>query len=87
MLLTEIAQTPDERIPELLKITRLLRQAVVVDIDLTNALDRAMEKIDRAEMGNTNQENIQKLFQEWAELDEEKEQKQTLEIIESIEGV
>jgi hypothetical protein len=87
MLLTEIAQTPDDRIPELLKITRLLRQSVVIDLAPTNTLNQAMEQIDRAEMGNTNRENIQKLFQEWAELDEEEEQKQILKIIESIEGV
>ena len=33
------------------------------------------------------QEKIQKLCESWAELDDENEQKETLKIIESLEGV
>jgi hypothetical protein len=86
-LIAEIEQIPNDRIPEQLKITRLLRQSATVDRASKNAWNEAIEKIDRAERESKNEENIQQLFQEWTELDEEQEQKETLKIIESLEGV
>jgi hypothetical protein len=87
-LLTEIEQTPDEHIPELLKIVRGFRQHAIIEQTSTSASwHKAIERINSTEGQEQTQAKIGKLFQDWVELDEEEEQKQTLEIIESIEGV
>ncbi|PSB57395.1 hypothetical protein [Chamaesiphon polymorphus] len=86
-LLTEIEQTPDEYIPELLKIVRSFRQHSIVKQTSTNAWNRAIDRINSTEGQEQTQAAIGKLFQDWIELDEEEEQKETLGIIESIEGV
>jgi hypothetical protein len=83
-LLTEIEQTPEEYISDLLQIVRLFRQSILIKQTSVNAWDNAINQIDNNEQ---NQENIKQLFQSWADLDTENEQKETLKIIESLEGV
>jgi hypothetical protein len=62
-LLTEIEQTPEEYISDLLQIVRLFRQSILIKKTSVNAWDNAINQI------NNN------------------EQKETLKIIESLEGV
>ena len=83
-LLTEIEQTPEEYIPELLNFVRLFRQSVLTKQTSINAWDNAINQINNSEQ---NPEKIKQLFESWAELDNENEQKETLKIIESLEGV
>ena len=83
-LLTEIEQTPEEYIPELLNFVRLFRQSVLTKQTSINAWDNAINQINNSDQ---NQEKIKQLFESWAELDDENEQKETLKIIESLEGV
>ena len=83
-LLTEIEQTPEEYIPELLNFVRLFRQSVLTKQTSINAWDNAINQINNSEQ---NPEKIKQLFESWAELDDENEQKETLKIIESLEGV
>jgi hypothetical protein len=83
-LLTEIEQTPEEYIPELLNFVRLFRQSVLTKQTSINAWDNAINQINN---GEKNPEKIKQLFESWAELDDENEQKETLKIIESLEGV
>lgn len=83
-LLTEIEQTPEEYIPELLNFVRLFRQSVLTKQTSINAWDNAINQINTSER---NQEKIKQLFDSWAELDDENEQKETLKIIESLEDV
>ena len=86
-LLSEIEQTPEEYIPKLLNIVRLFRQSAIAEQSSTNAWDNAIRKINKSEQNQEKQKKIEQLFQSWAELDDEKEQQETLKIIESIEGV
>ncbi|MGL5132213.1 MAG: hypothetical protein ACRC78_06770 [Planktothrix sp.] len=83
-LLTEIEQTPEEYIPELLNFVRLFRQSMLTKQTSINAWDNAINQIKNSEQ---NPEKIKQLFESWAELDDENEQKETLKIIESLEGV
>lgn len=83
-LLTEIEQTPEEYIPELLNFVRLFRQSMLTKQTSINAWDNAINQINN---GEKNPEKIKQLFESWAELDDENEQKETLKIIESLEGV
>ncbi|WP_313707426.1 hypothetical protein [Planktothrix agardhii] len=83
-LLTEIEETPEEYIPELLNFVRLFRQSVLTKQTSINAWDNAINQINN---GEKNPEKIKQLFESWAELDDENEQKETLKIIESLEGV
>ncbi|CAD5929722.1 hypothetical protein L2E69_19990 [Planktothrix agardhii 1806] len=83
-LLTEIEQTPEEYIPELLNFVRLFRQSMLTKQTSINAWDKAINQINNSEQ---NPEKIKQLFESWAELDDENEQKETLKIIESLEGV
>lgn len=83
-LLTEIEQTPEEYIPELLNFVRLFRQSMLTKQTSINAWDKAINQINNSEQ---NPEKIKQLFDFWAQLDEENEQKETLKIIESLEGV
>lgn len=83
-LLTEIEQTPEEYISDLLQIVRLFRQSILIKETSINAWDNAINQINNSK---ENQENIKQLFESWADLDNENEQKETLKIIESLEGV
>ncbi len=83
-LLTEIEQTPEEYIPELLNFVRLFRQSMITKQISINTWDKAISQINNNEQ---NQEKINQLFQSWTDLDDENEQKETLKIIESLEGV
>jgi hypothetical protein len=83
-LLTEIEQTPEEYIPELLNFVRLFRQSMLTKQTSINDWDNAINQINN---GEKNPEKIKQLFESWAELDDENEQKETLKIIESLEGV
>jgi len=84
-LLSEIEQTPEEYIPELLKIVRLLRQSMSAKQTSIATWDRAINQLN-----NQNQikpEKLNQLFQSWSELDDENEQKETLKIIESSDRI
>jgi len=83
-LLTEIQETPEEYIPELLNFVRLFRQSVIVKNTSINAWDNAINQINN---NSQNQEKFKQLFECWADLDSENEQKETLKIIESLENV
>ena len=83
-LLTEIQETPEEYIPELLNFVRLFRQSMMVKNTSINAWDNAINQINNS---NQNQEKIKQLFDSWANLDSENEQKETLKVIESLENV
>ncbi|MGI0480684.1 hypothetical protein ACN4EE_07830 [Geminocystis sp. CENA526] len=83
-LLTEIQATPEEYIPELLNFVRLFRQSMLTKQTSINTWDNAINQINKIDQ---NQENITQLFESWAELDDENEQKETLKIIESLENV
>jgi hemolysin-activating ACP:hemolysin acyltransferase len=86
-LLTEIEQTPDEYISDLLQIVRLFRQSVTMKQTSVNAWSDAINQLNNGQYNQEKQEKIKKLFQSWSELDDENEQKETLKIIESLEGV
>lgn len=86
-LLSEIEQTPEEYIPKLLKIVRLLRQTAIAKQKSLTAWDNAIKQLDDSERELEKQEKIKQLFQSWLELDERSEQKETLKVIELIEGV
>ncbi len=83
-LLTEIEQTPEEYIPELLNFVRLFRQSLLTKQISINAWNNAINQINNSEQ---NPEKIKQLFESWANLDDENEQKETLKIIESLEDV
>ncbi|MBD2483004.1 hypothetical protein [Planktothrix sp. FACHB-1365] len=83
-LLTEIEQTPEEYIPELLNFVRLFRQSLLTKQISINAWDNAINQINNSEQ---NSEKIKQLFESWAELDDKNEQKETLKIIEFLEDV
>ena len=86
-LLTEIEQTPDEYISDLLQIVRLFRQSITMKQTSINAWDEAINQINNSQYNQEKQEKIKQLFQSWSESDDENEQKETLKIIESLEGV
>lgn len=83
-LLTEIQATPEEYLPELLNFVRLFRQSIMTKKTSINAWDNAINQINNSEQ---NQKKMKQLFESWAELDDENEQKETLKIIESLESV
>ncbi len=83
-LLAEIKETPEEYIPELLNFVRLFRQSIKTKQTSINAWDNAINQINNNEQ---NQEKFKQLFDSWADLDSENEQKETLKIIESLENV
>jgi hypothetical protein len=84
-LLTEIEQTPEEHISDLLKIVRLFRQSILIKQTSINAWDQAINQINNSELNQQKQEKFKQLFQSWSELDDENDQKETLKIIESLE--
>ncbi len=86
-LLTEIEQTPEEHISDLLKIVRLFRKSIMIQQTSINAWDQAINQINNSELNQQKQEKLKALFQFWSELDDETDQKETLKIIESLEGV
>ncbi|HEY9867194.1 MAG TPA: hypothetical protein V6D21_23665 [Candidatus Obscuribacterales bacterium] len=86
-LLSEIEQTPEEYIPELLKFVRLFRQSMMTKQTSIKAWDNAINQINNSEQNQQQQERINQLFQFWSELDDETEQKETLKIIESLEDI
>lgn len=86
-LLTEIEQTPEEYISDLLQIVRLFRQSVVNKKTSINAWDQAINQINSSDYDQEKQIKLKQLFQSWSELDDESEQKEILKIIESIEDV
>ncbi len=86
-LLSEIEQTPEEYMPELLIIVRLLRQTAIAKKTSITAWDNAIKQLDDSDREVEKQERIKQLFQSWLELDERIEQKETLKVIELIEGV
>jgi hypothetical protein len=61
-----------------------LQKIFLDNLDDISAWDRAIDQINNREQ---NQEKIKQLFQSWAKLDDENEQKEILKIIESLEGV
>ncbi|WP_017293238.1 hypothetical protein [Geminocystis herdmanii] len=83
-LLTEIKKTPEEYIPELLNFVRLFRQSIMTKKTSINAWDNAINQINNSEQ---NEEKFKQLFESWAELDDKNEQKETLQIIESLESI
>ncbi|NDJ22856.1 hypothetical protein GS682_14675 [Nostoc sp. B(2019)] len=88
-LLLEIQQTPEEYVPELLKIVRLFRQSVTMKQTSLNNWENALNEINHSDVVKQKERetNIRKLFESWNELDEEQEQQKILEIIESMKGI
>ncbi|MBD2137842.1 hypothetical protein H6F32_09630 [Anabaena sp. FACHB-1237] len=86
-LLSEIEQTSEEYIPELLRIVRLLRQSMIAKQTSITAWDHAINQLNNSNLNQEKQERFHELFQSWSELDDENEQKATLKIIESLEVV
>ncbi|MEA5622662.1 hypothetical protein [Nostoc sp. UHCC 0251] len=88
-LLLEIQQTPEEYVPELLKIVRLFRQSVTMKQTSLNSWENALNEINQSDAVKQQERkiNIKKIFDSWNELDEQEEQQQTLEIIESMKGI
>ncbi|VXD22397.1 hypothetical protein [Planktothrix paucivesiculata] len=86
-LLSEIEQTPEEYIPELLKFVRFFRQSIMTRQTSITAWDNAINQINHREQNQEKPERIKQLFQFWSELDDTNEQKETLKIIESLEDI
>ncbi len=88
-LLLEIEQTPEEYLPELLQIVRLFRQSVTMKQTSLNNWENAMNEINHSDVVKQQERKtkIKNLFDSWNKLDEQQEQKQTLEIIESMKGI
>jgi hypothetical protein len=88
-LLSEIEQTPEEYIPDLLNLFRFFRQRKMMQTPSASAWENAMSKINNnnPEIQRLRRKRINELFESWAILDTEYEQKETLEIIESLEGI
>jgi hypothetical protein len=84
-LLSEIEKIPSESIPDLLQIVRFFRQNQEVKTTSLNAWNNSINKLDN--QSKNNQKKIQELFDSWIELDDEKEQIETLKIIESLENI
>ena len=86
-LLAEIEQTPDEYIPELLKIVQLIRQKnLISEPTSVTAWDNAMNQINHSK-NKPEPEAIARFCKFCYELDDETEQKETLQIIQSLEEV
>ena len=88
-LLDAIEQTPEEYIPELLNFVHFFNQQRITKSSSATAWDFAMSEINNSnpEKQNLKRQRINQLFTTWAILDSEDEQKETLEIIESVEGI
>jgi hypothetical protein len=88
-LLSAIAQTPEEYIPELLDFVHFFHQQRITKSSSASAWDEAMSEINNSnpEKQNLKRKRINQLFTTWAVLDSEDEQKEALKIFESIEGV
>ncbi|BAY61596.1 hypothetical protein NIES22_16630 [Calothrix brevissima NIES-22] len=88
-LLLEIEQTPEEYLPELLKIIRLFRQSIMMKQAALNDWEQAMNEINQSDdnQKQNRRANIQNLFTSWRNIDEQKEQQETLEIIDSMKGI
>ena len=86
-LLAEIEQTPDKYIPELLKIVQLIRgKNIIGEPTSVTAWDNAMNQINHRK-NQPDPEQIARLCKFFYELDDETEQKETLQIIQSLEAV
>lgn len=87
-LLSEIEKMPSESISELLQIVRFFRQNQEIKNTSLNAWNDSINKLDdQSENSEEKKGKIQKLFNSWIELDDDKEQKEILEIIESLDGI
>jgi hypothetical protein len=88
-LLLEIEHTPEEYIPELLQIVRLFRQSVTMKQTSVKNWKNAINEINDSDAikKEDRKNNIKKLFESWNESDDQQEQQETLEIIESMNGI
>ncbi|MBE9058430.1 hypothetical protein [Sphaerospermopsis sp. LEGE 08334] len=88
-VLLEIDQTPEEYIPELLQMIRLFRQSVTMKQTSVKNWKNAINEINDSDAikKEDRKNNIKKLFESWNESDDQQEQQETLEIIESMNGI
>jgi hypothetical protein len=88
-LLLEIEHTPEEYIPELLQIVRLFRQSVTMKQTSLKNWENAINEINESDAikKEHRKTNIKRLFESWNESDDQQEQQETLEIIESMNGI
>ena len=88
-LLLEIEHTPEEYIPELLQIVRLFRQSVTMKQTSLKNWENAINEINESDAikKEHRKTNIKRLFESWKELDDQQEQQETLEVIESMNGI
>jgi len=88
-LLLEIEHTPEEYIPELLQIVRLFRQSVTMKQTSLKNWENAINEINESDAikKEDRKTNIKRLFESWKELDDQQEQQETLEVIESMNGI
>jgi hypothetical protein len=88
-LLLEIEHTPEEYIPELLQIVRLFRQSVTMKQTSLKNWENAINEINESDAikKEDRKTNIKRLFESWNELDDQQEQQETLEVIESMNGI
>jgi hypothetical protein len=88
-LLLEIEHTPEEYIPELLQIVRLFRQSVTMKQTSLKNWENAINEINESDAikKEHRKTNIKRLFESWNELDDQQEQQETLEVIESMNGI
>ncbi|MBS3026430.1 MAG: hypothetical protein HCA25_04850 [Dolichospermum sp. DET50] len=88
-LLLEIEHTPEEYIPELLQIVRLFRQSVTMKQTSLKNWENAINEINESDAikKEHRKTNIKRLFESWNESDGQQDQQETLEIIESMNGI
>lgn len=90
-LLSELEQTPEEYIPELLNLVRVFRQSRMITMQTLSAStwEKAMDQINNntPDLQKLRRQKLKQLFESWAILDTEDEQKEALQIIESLEGI
>ncbi|MBD2292336.1 hypothetical protein H6G06_02280 [Anabaena sphaerica FACHB-251] len=88
-LFLEIDQTPEEYIPELLQIVRLFRQSVTIKQTSLKNWENAINEINESDVikKEHRKANIKRLFESWNESDDQQEQQETLEVIESMNGI
>ena len=88
-LLDAIEQTPEEYIPELLDFVHFFHQQRITKSSSASAWDAAISEINNSnpEKQNLRRQRINQLFTTWAVLDSEDEQKESLKIFESAEGI
>jgi hypothetical protein len=88
-LLLEIENTPEEYIPELLKIVRLFRQSVTMKQTSLKNWENAIDEINKSDVikKEHRKTNIKRLLESWDESDDQQEQQETLAIIESMNGI